>query len=439
MCRSCHGFRTSSLSWATDPIYSADSDCGGRARWGRLGTWRPIRSNQQGSFAPLFARPGAPQRSNPPRVTKAIRSPFGASESAAVNRDMDTLPSSFSIQAAEEPAPATEAVTDAAANLASTDWWFQDALPSAVRIAFIIAAALVLRWVLLALLKRAVARRAASVVDVPEDSGRALIVAERKAQRAKTLGALFRNIVTIIVMTLMVLLILGELGFDLAPLIAGAGIVGVALGFGAQSLVADFLSGIFILMEDQYGVGDVVDVGDATGTVEEVQLRTTQLRSVDGSLWFVRNGEIMRVGNMSQDWSRSVLDIGVAYATDVPKAKAAMTKVGEEFATDPEYSDSVLEVPEVWGVEDLAADSVVLRMVVKTHPGTQWTAARVLRERIKAAFDEQGIEIPFQQRTVWLRTDPADEQSAATTASSAAEQAIDLTTSSDRAQQEQQA
>ena len=186
---------------------------------------------------------------------------------------MDTLPSSFSIQAAEEPAPATEAVTDAAANLASTDWWFQDALPSAVRIAFIIAAALVLRWVLLALLKRAVARRAASVVDVPEDSGRALIVAERKAQRAKTLGALFRNIVTIIVMTLMVLLILGELGFDLAPLIAGAGIVGVALGFGAQSLVADFLSGIFILMEDQYGVGDVVDVGDATGTVEEVQLR----------------------------------------------------------------------------------------------------------------------------------------------------------------------
>jgi len=352
---------------------------------------------------------------------------------------MDTLPSSFSIQAAEEPAPATEAVTDAAANLASTDWWFQDALPSAVRIAFIIAAALVLRWALLALLKRAVARRAASVVDVPEDSGRALIVAERKAQRAKTLGALFRNIVTIIVMTLMVLLILGELGFDLAPLIAGAGIVGVALGFGAQSLVADFLSGIFILMEDQYGVGDVVDVGDATGTVEEVQLRTTQLRSVDGSLWFVRNGEIMRVGNMSQDWSRSVLDIGVAYATDVPKAKAAMTKVGEEFATDPEYSDSVLEVPEVWGVEDLAADSVVLRMVVKTHPGTQWTAARVLRERIKAAFDEQGIEIPFQQRTVWLRTDPADEQSAATTASSAAEQAIDLTTSSDRAQQEQQA
>lgn len=322
---------------------------------------------------------------------------------------MDTLPSSFSIQAAEEPAPATEAVTDAAANLASTDWWFQDALPSAVRIAFIIAAALVLRWVLLALLKRAVARRAASVVDVPEDSGRALIVAERKAQRAKTLGALFRNIVTIIVMTLMVLLILGELGFDLAPLIAGAGIVGVALGFGAQSLVADFLSGIFILMEDQYGVGDVVDVGDATGTVEEVQLRTTQLRAVDGSLWFVRNGEIMRVGNMSQDWSRGILDIGIAYAADIPKAKQAMSEVGQAFMTDPDFLGQVLETPQVWGVQELAADSVVIRMVVTTKPGAQFAVERALRERIKVKFDEEGIEIPFQQRTIWIRQDPGSE------------------------------
>ena len=320
--------------------------------------------------------------------------------------------------AAEEPAPGSEAVANAAENVLSTDWWFQDALPTAVRVAFIIVATLLLRWALLVALKRAVFKKAESATDVAATTGRALIVAERKAQRAKTLGTLFRNLITIILLTLMVLLVLGELGFDLAPLIAGAGILGVALGFGAQSLVADFLSGIFILMEDQYGVGDVVDVGDATGTVEEVQLRTTQLRSVDGSLWFVRNGEIMRVGNMSQDWSRSVLDVGIAYAADVPKAKAAMTKVGEEFASDPEYADSVLETPEVWGVEDLAADSVVLRMVVKTHPGTQWSAARVLRERIKQAFDEQDIEIPFQQRTIWLRRDPADAGSS---------EAVDLT------------
>nr|MCH9816191.1 mechanosensitive ion channel family protein [Actinomycetes bacterium] len=220
--------------------------------------------------------------------------------------------------------------------------------------------------------------------------------------------------------------ILAELGFNLAPLIAGAGILGVALGFGAQSLVADFLSGVFILMEDQYGVGDVVDVGDATGTVEEVQLRTTQIRSVDGVLWFVRNGEIMRVGNMSQDWSRTVLDIGIAYAADIPRAKAAMAEVGVKFAADPDHADSVLAVPEVWGVEDLAADSVVLRMVVKTHPGTQWSAARELRERIKLAFDEQGIEIPFQQRTVWLRREPGDEANAG----SSVDEQLDLRTES---------
>ena len=315
----------------------------------------------------------------------------------------------LALPGADEPEDAAEeAVGTVIDDVTSGDWWMQTAMPTAIRVALIIVVMLVLRWLIVKALMGAVSRMAAKATNVEAESGSVLIVAERKAQRAKTLGDLFRNLTTIVMLTLMVLLVMAELGFDMAPLIAGAGIIGVALGFGAQSLVADFLSGIFILMEDQYGVGDVVDVGDATGTIEEVQLRTTQLRSVDGVLWFVRNGEILRVGNMSQDWSRSVLDIGVAYGADIPKAKAIMAKVGEDFAVDPEHTNAVLEVPEVWGVEDLAADSVVLRMVVQTHPGTQWTAARELRERIKAAFDENGIEIPFSQRTVWLRRDPAD-------------------------------
>ncbi len=169
-------------------------------------------------------------------------------------------------------------------------------------------------------------------------------------------------------------------------------------------------SGIFINMEDQYGVGDEVDVGDSTGssagisgTVEEVQLRTTKIRSVDGVLWFIRNGEIVRVGNKSQNWSRTVLDVSVAYDTDISKAKDILSKTGKAFYQDPEDGHLLLDIPEVWGVEELAADAILIRMVVKTKPGEQWTASRRLREKIKDAFDESGIEIPFPQRTVWIR------------------------------------
>jgi len=316
----------------------------------------------------------------------------------------------LALPGADDPDDAAkDAATTVVEDVTSGDWWMKTALPTAIRIAVIIVVMLVLRWLIVKALMGTVNRMADKATNVEADSGSVLIAAERKAQRAKTLGDLFRNLTTIVMLTIMVLLVLSELGFNLAPLIAGAGIIGVALGFGAQSLVADFLAGIFILMEDQYGVGDIVDVGDASGTVEEVQLRTTQIRAVDGVLWFVRNGEIVRVGNMSQDWSRSVLDIGIAYGADVKKAKAIMAKVGEDFAADPAHKKAVLEVPEVWGVEDLSADAVVLRMVVQTHPGTQWTAARELRERIKAAFDENGIAIPFPQRTVWLRNVPDDK------------------------------
>ena len=201
-------------------------------------------------------------------------------------------------------------------------------------------------------------------------------------------------------------MILGEIGVELGPLIAGAGILGVALGFGSQSLVRDFLSGIFILVEDQFGVGDIVNLdGQTSGVVEAVSLRTTRLRAVDGTVWHVPNGEIRRVGNMSQHWSRALLDVQVAYATDLARAQELIGDVARELWREDPH---ILEEPEVWGVEDLGPNGIVIRLVVKTTPSEQWRVSRLLRERLKTAFDEAGIEIPFPQQTIWHRTDPAE-------------------------------
>ena len=227
----------------------------------------------------------------------------------------------------------------------------------------------------------------------------------RAAKRAETIGDLIRSITGFAVWAVAVLMVLGELGLNLGPLIAGAGIVGVALGFGAQNLVRDFITGIFMLAEDQYGVGDVVDVGPASGVVEAVSLRTTRLRDVNGVVWHVPNGTIDRIGNKSQQWSRALLDVDVAYDTDVDFAGSVIKRaIVEEWESDL-WKDVILEEPEVWGVENLGCDGITIRVVVKTLPSKQFEVARHLRARIKAAFDEAGIEIPFPQRTIWHRND----------------------------------
>jgi len=228
----------------------------------------------------------------------------------------------------------------------------------------------------------------------------------RRVQRARTIGVVLRSIVTVVIWTIAILMSLGELGVNLAPLLAGAGVAGIAIGFGAQTLVRDFLSGLFMLFEDQYGVGDVVDVGEATGTVEGVSLRTTRLRDVEGVVWHVPNGEIKRVGNMSQQWSRALLDIGVAYETDVPTAIRVIKDCADEMWRDDDWSRLILGEPEVWGVEELGADRVIIRLVVQTRPLEQWAVARELRARIKRAFDVAGIELPLPQQTITYRTEP---------------------------------
>ena len=285
----------------------------------------------------------------------------------------------------------------------SDEWWGDVLLGNPLKLAALLVLAVVVRYLLHRMIDRLVVR--AAQTEPPErvlGSRRAAkvvfggtgIYSERRALRATTLGSLLKSIVTAIIGVIVVVMAMDILGYPIGPLLASAGIVGVALGFGAQNLVKDFLSGIFMLLEDQYGVGDVIDMGEATGTVEAVGLRVTRLRSVDGTVWYVRNGEVVRVGNSSHGWARTVLDVRIAYDEDIARVERLLADLVAEFAADPEWERYVLEEPEVWGVENLAADSVVLRVVVKTQPLQQWKIARELRERIKRVFDAEGVQIP---------------------------------------------
>ena len=232
----------------------------------------------------------------------------------------------------------------------------------------------------------------------------------RAEQRITALTSVLRSVLSFVVFLIAGFLIFGEVGLEIGPLLAGAGIIGVALGFGAQSLVKDFLSGLFILVEDQFGVGDIVDLDQETsGTVEAVSLRTTRLRAVDGTVWYVPNGEIRRVGNKSQHWSRALLDIDVAYETDIEHAKSVIKQVADGLWQE---RDDIIEEPEVWGVETLGPNSVVIRLVVKTLPSDQYAVSRELRQRLKAEFDAEGIEFPSAQQMVWNRSleEPAVSQ-----------------------------
>jgi moderate conductance mechanosensitive channel len=225
----------------------------------------------------------------------------------------------------------------------------------------------------------------------------------RSTVRVDALSTVLRSVVSFAIWTMALFLVLSQIGINLGPMLAGAGILGVAIGFGSQSLVKDFLAGIFILVEDQFGVGDIVDLGEAVGVVEVVSLRTTRLRSVDGTVWHVPNGEIGRVGNKSQHWSRALLDIQVAYTTNIAEARTVIKQTADQvWREEPE---TILEEPELWGVENLGAHGVDIRLVIKTQPSKQWEISRLIRERIKAAFDDRGIEIPFPQQTVWMRMD----------------------------------
>ena len=272
-------------------------------------------------------------------------------------------------------------------------------------ILWLVVLGLVARWLLHKVINRLVARARDGIL--PSKLARGPFAepggdtsAHRRVQRALTMGSLLKSIVSGVIFVIVVIMSISELGYDIAPLIAGAGIIGVALGFGAQSLVKDFLSGIFMIFEDQYGVGDSVNLGEASGVVEAVSLRVTRVRDVDGTVWYVRNGEILRVGNQSQNWSRTVLDIAVGYKEDISRVSRILKEVAHELTEDEGYRDRIIEEPELWGVQSLGPDSVVVRLTLKTMPQQQWVVAREMRERIKARFDEEGIVMPTP-RVVW--------------------------------------
>ena len=220
-------------------------------------------------------------------------------------------------------------------------------------------------------------------------------VSERRQLRAQTIGSVLKSTVSIVLLVWAILAILNVVGVNIAPFIASAGVVGLAIGFGAQNLVRDFVTGVFMLLEDQYGVGDIVDLGEAVGEVQSVGLRITTLRDIDGTLWYVRNGEIARVGNMSQEYAVARIEVPVSLTADVDLAERVALDAAEAALTDESIAAKVLGQPEMLGVQELSPDLLTLRMTLKTRPGAQWAVQRRLRREILRAYDEHGIDLPY--------------------------------------------
>lgn len=224
--------------------------------------------------------------------------------------------------------------------------------------------------------------------------------------RVETLRSVLKIVARITLLVVTFMLILGEFGIEIGPLLATAGVVGLAIGFGAQELVKDLISGFFILLEDQIRVGDIVDLDGRSGLVEKINLRTIVLRDFSASVHYVRNGNIQVVKNLTKDYSAYVFDIGVSYDTDVDQAITVTKSVGEEMRADPAFKDFITEPLEIFGLDQFADSALVIKARIKTVPRQQWTVGREFNRRLKMAFDKSGIEIPFPYRTVYLRAEP---------------------------------
>jgi small conductance mechanosensitive channel len=284
-------------------------------------------------------------------------------------------------------------------------WDYLQGAPLQILIIVVIAVAI--RWISVAVLNRIIkrmaaqgrrerlgeTRRAERTQELSE-----VLMSQRRQQRAEAIGALLRSVITAAVLIIALLLILPILGIDVAPLLASAGVLGVALGFGAQSLVKDYLSGIFLVFEDQYGVGDLVDLGEAVGVVEDVTLRITRLRDLSGVVWYVRNGEILRVANQSQGWVLAAVDIPVAYDENLDKVRECVNAVAEDMYGDPQYDDMLLGKPTYAGVESVSGEAVFIKVIAKAAPEKQIPLTRAIRARIKESFDRAGVRVPIVVR-----------------------------------------
>ncbi|PJE94204.1 mechanosensitive ion channel protein MscS [Streptomyces carminius] len=280
-----------------------------------------------------------------------------------------------------------------------------DWLSTGLRILLIVVIATVLRTVVRRAITRLIARMTRNAEA--EASGNALrgllVNAERRRQRTEAIGSVLRSVSTFLIMGTAFLIVLSSLGIDLAPLLASAGVVGVAIGFGARNLVTDTLTGMFMLLEDQYGVGDRIDAGEATGTVLEIGLRVTKLRGDDGEIWYVRNGEIKRVGNLSQGWATASLDVEVRSDEDLEEVRSAIAAAGEGLSTSAPWDEQLWAPVEVLGLNSVTLDTMVIRVAAKTMPGKALPVERELRWRIKRALDTRGIRMVDEDSLATLR------------------------------------
>jgi len=286
-------------------------------------------------------------------------------------------------------------------------WYLAWRVP--LRILGVIVGAIVLRALLRVSIRRVVDRvvngvKKAQAVEHTVELSASPLMAVRVVQRTRTIGSVLNNLVTWSIVSIAIVLVLSELQFSVTALIASAGILGAALGFGAQNVVKDMLNGLFMVFEDQLGVGDIVDLvttqGPVSGVVETVGVRVTQVRDVNGTLWYVRNGEITNVGNKSQGWARVILDIPAPYTADIDSVEKTMLDTAQAMADDPTWKRKILEKPEVWGIESISAEALVIRLVVKVRSGDQFDIARELRRRMKDALDDLGVALPALNRLV---------------------------------------
>jgi small conductance mechanosensitive channel len=328
------------------------------------------------------------------------------------------MSTALSVTAAASDAVAPSCVTDDPSSLCAQlyswfglDWLAANAqalVATPLRILLIVVIAVVARAVINRGIRRLTERTATGQVPTILKPRRARgvdhqqvveQVAARRTQRAEAIGSVLRSFASIVVFFIAVVMVLGELGINLAPIVASAGVVGVALGFGAQNLIKDFIAGIGIILEDQYGVGDVVDLGEASGTVEAVGLRITRLRDVNGVVWYARNGEVLRVGNKSQGYAQVVIDMPVTHDTDLERCRVVMQEVGDAVWAEPEWAEVILAEPESLGVESITPQAIVMRLQVRTTNADQWRVARELRMRLQERFATEGIRIPVTPLT----------------------------------------
>ena len=284
------------------------------------------------------------------------------------------------------------------------DFWTQYQTP--IHIVLILVIAIVGRALLLVSVKRVVAgvvsgvKSEAKAVAIDEDSP---LAKARVVQRTKTIGSVLSNFITWGIALVSVTMILNELGVEVGALIAGAGILGAAVGFGAQSLVRDLISGLFIVFEDQYGVGDVVDLGEVKGAIEQVGLRVTQVRDVEGTLWYVRNGEILRVGNKSQGFTRVLIDLAFEPSVDVEKAKTTLLSAANKVSKTKAHGDLMIGAAEVWGIQSISGDSIVIRMVQQVAPKSGDDVARAIRAEVASALKTAKLPLASSGVTVNLK------------------------------------